>query len=98
MPAANRLPPCVTRISSTGVAHSAGGGGGDSTSLINGRRAAADGPIKTFPLRRIKASAPYLHHGRRLTLDDAVEFFNLVLGTRLTEGEKKDLLAFLRAL
>jgi cytochrome c peroxidase len=65
---------------------------------INGRRAAADGPIKTFPLRGIKESPPYLHDGRLLTLEDTVEFFNLVLGTRLTQAEKKDLVAFLRAL
>ena len=66
--------------------------------MINGEMASADGPIKTFPLRGIKDSPPYLHDGRLLTLDDTVEFFNLVLGTRLTEAEKKDLLAFLRAL
>ena len=39
----------------------------------------ADGPIKTFPLRGIKDSPPYLHDGRLLTLEDTVEFFNLVL-------------------
>jgi cytochrome c peroxidase len=66
--------------------------------MINGRMASADGPIKTFPLRGIKDSPPYLHDGRLPTLDDTVEFFNLVLGTKLTEAEKKDLLAFLRAL
>jgi cytochrome c peroxidase len=66
--------------------------------VINGRRAAMDGPIKTFPLRGIKDSPPYLHDGRLLTLEDTVEFFNLVLGTRLTEEEKRDLVAFLRAL
>jgi cytochrome c peroxidase len=66
--------------------------------LINGRMAAVDGPIKTFPLRGIKDSPPYLHDGRLLTLDDTVEFFNLVLGVRLTDQEKKDLVAFLRAL
>jgi cytochrome c peroxidase len=65
---------------------------------VNGRMAAADGPIKTFPLRGIKDSPPYLHDGRLLTLEDTVEFFNLVLGTKLTEPEKKDLVAFLRAL
>ena len=65
---------------------------------INGRRAGMDGPIKTFPLRGIKDSPPYLHDGRLLTLEDTVEFFNLVLGTRLTEPEKRDLVAFLRAL
>ena len=66
--------------------------------MINGRYAAADGPIKTFPLRGIKDSPPYLHDGRLLTLEDTVEFFNLVLETKLTEQEKKDLVAFMRAL
>jgi cytochrome c peroxidase len=66
--------------------------------MINGRMASADGPIKTFPLRGIKESPPYLHDGRLLTLEDTVEFFNLVLGTKLTGEEKGDLVAFLRAL
>jgi cytochrome c peroxidase len=65
---------------------------------INGRTANQDGPIKTFPLRGIKDSPPYLHDGRLLTLEDTVEFFNLVLGTKLTEPEKKELVAFLRVL
>jgi len=66
--------------------------------MINGRKASADGPIKTFPLRGIKDSPPYLHDGRLLTLDDTVEFFNLVLELRLNEQEKKDLVAFMRVL
>jgi len=66
--------------------------------LINNMMAIGDGPIKTFPLRGIKDSPPYLHDGRLLTLDDTVEFFNLILGTQLTAPEKKDLVAFLRAL
>lgn len=66
--------------------------------MINGVMASADGPIKNFPLRGIKDSAPYLHDGRLLTLDDTVEFFNLVLRTRLTAQEKQDLVAFLRTL
>jgi cytochrome c peroxidase len=66
--------------------------------MTNGRMASADGPIKTFPLRGIKDSPPYLHDGRLLTLEDTVEFFNLVLGTQLTTEEKQDLVAFLRAL
>ncbi len=66
--------------------------------MTNGRRAAADGPIKTFTLRGMKDSPPYLHDGRLLTLEDTVEFFNLILGVKLTEAEKKDLVAFLRAL
>jgi cytochrome c peroxidase len=66
--------------------------------MINGRMASQDGPIKTFPLRGIKDSPTYLHDGRLLTLDDTIEFFNLVQGIKLTDPEKKDLLAFLRAL
>jgi cytochrome c peroxidase len=66
--------------------------------MVNGRFATADGPIKTFPLRGIKDSPPYLHDGRLLTLDDTVEFFNLVLGTKLADQEKRDLVQFLRAL
>jgi cytochrome c peroxidase len=65
---------------------------------INGRMTSGDGPIKTFPLRGIKESPPYLNDGRLLTLDDTVEFFNLVLETHLTTQEKKDLVAFLKAL
>ena len=66
--------------------------------MINGRMTAQEGPTKTFPLRGIKDSPPYLHDGRLLTLEDTVEFFNLVLGTRLGADEKRDLAAYLRAL
>lgn len=66
--------------------------------MVNGVMATADGPIKTFPLRGIKASPPYLHDGRLLTLDDTVEFFNLVVGAKLTAADRQDLVAFLRAL
>jgi len=66
--------------------------------MINGRMASADGPIKTFPLRGIKDSPTYLHDGRLLTLEDTVEFFNLVLELELDEQEKSDLVAFMRAL
>jgi len=65
------------------------------TQTINGLVATAQGPIKTFPLRGIKESPPYLHDGRLLTLEDAVEFFNIILETKLTAEEKKDLVAFL---
>jgi len=67
-------------------------------SLVNGVAESSDGPIKTFALRGVKDSPPYLHDGRLLTLDDAVEYFNLVLGLRLAAGEKRDLVAFLSAL
>jgi cytochrome c peroxidase len=56
------------------------------------------GPIKTFTLRGIKESPPYLHDGRCLTLEDTVEFFNLVLELQLTPEEKRDLVAFMRVL
>src|SRR5205807_9505421 len=59
---------------------------------------AGDGPIKTFSLRGIKDSPPYLHDGRLLTLEDTVEFFNLVLGVQLTAREKAALVAFMRQL
>ncbi|MDQ3775716.1 MAG: cytochrome B6 [Pseudomonadota bacterium] len=57
-----------------------------------------DGPIKTFTLRGIKDSPPYLHDGRALTLEDTVEFFNLVMQLRLAPEEKRDLVAFMRQL
>jgi cytochrome c peroxidase len=66
--------------------------------VVNHMVAGADGPIKTFPLRGIKDSPPYMHDGRLLTLDDTVEFFNLILGTKLTDQEKKDLVSFLQTL
>lgn len=65
---------------------------------IHGHTTVGDGPIKTFPLRGIKDSPPYLHDGRLLTLEDTVEFFNLILGTQLSAEEKADLVAFLRCL
>ena len=52
----------------------------------------------TFPLRGIKDSPPYMHDGRLLTLEDTVEFFNVILGTNLTQQEKQDLVAFMRTL
>ena len=66
--------------------------------MINDMFATGDGPIKTFPLRGVKDAPPYLHDGRLLTLEDTVEFFNLILGTKLTTPEKQDLVQFLRAL
>ena len=48
--------------------------------------------------RGIKVSPPYLHDGRLPPLEDSVEFFNLILETRLNQAEKSDLVAFLRQL
>jgi cytochrome c peroxidase len=68
------------------------------TQSYNGMTAAGDGPIKTFPLRGIKDSPPYMHDGRLLTLEDTVEFFNLILELKLTDEEKADLVAYMKAL
>jgi len=57
-----------------------------------------DGPIKTFTLRGIKDSPPYMHDGRLLTLADTVEFFNLVMGLKLTAAEKESLVTYMLAL
>ena len=56
------------------------------------------GPMKTFTLRGIKDSPPYMHDGRCLTLEDTVEFFNLVQQLGLTAEEKSNLVAFMKAL
>ena len=66
--------------------------------LAYGMMMAHDGAIKTFPLRGIKASPPYLHDGRCFTLEDTVEYFNLVQQLQLTASEKQDLVAFLKSL
>ena len=60
--------------------------------------AEGDGPIKTFVLRGIKDSPPYFHDGRLPTLEDTVEFFNVVGGLQLSQEEKTNLVAFMRAL
>ena len=57
-----------------------------------------EGPIKTFPLRAIKDSPPYLHDGRLPTLQDTVEFFDVVLSLHLNQQEKDDLVAYLLCL
>jgi cytochrome c peroxidase len=66
--------------------------------VVNDQAALPDGPIKTFTLRGIKDSPPYLHDGRLLTLADTVEYFNLVLGLKLTAEEKNSLVSYMLAL
>jgi cytochrome c peroxidase len=68
------------------------------TQTINGLVATSQGPIKTFTLRGIKESPPYFHDGRLLTLEDTVEFFNLILELKLAAQEKSSLVAFMRQL
>lgn len=57
-----------------------------------------EGPIKTFALRGIKDSPPYLHDGRLPTLDDATEFFNLIFELKLTKDEKEAITAYMMCL
>lgn len=66
--------------------------------VVNGALDDADGPVKTMVLRGLKDTPPYLHDGRLLTIEDTVEYFNLILETKLTRQEKSDLVAFLRQL
>jgi cytochrome c peroxidase len=66
--------------------------------MSNGKYITAVGPIKTFTLRGIKDSPPYMHDGRLLTLEDTVEFFSIVTDLKLTQTEKEALVAFMRQL
>lgn len=66
--------------------------------MISDQVISAEGPIKTFTLRGIKDSPPYMHDGRCLTLEDTVEFFNIVTNLKLTPEEKKALVAYMRCL
>lgn len=66
--------------------------------MSNGKWITPVGPIKSFTLRGIKDSPPYMHDGRLLTLEDTVEFFNLVTELNLTKEEKAALTAFMRQL
>lgn len=59
---------------------------------------APDVEIKTFTLRGIKDSPPYLYDGGCLTSEDTVEFFNLVLQLKLNADERTDLVNDMRPL
>ncbi|TWT36556.1 Cytochrome c551 peroxidase precursor [Posidoniimonas corsicana] len=67
------------------------------------------GAFKTPTLRNIAQTAPYMHDGSLATLEEVVEFYNkgggdkpgksdLVKPLNLTESQKSDLVAFLKAL
>ena len=66
--------------------------------VTNGQLDVAEGAIKTFTLRGIKDSPPYLHDGRLLTLEDTVVFFDVVLGLDLSEQDRQALVAYMRCL
>lgn len=67
------------------------------------------GAFKTPTLREISRTAPYMHDGRFKTLEEVVEFYdrggiknphqdNTIIPLELTGQEKKDIVAYLRAL
>lgn len=66
--------------------------------MVNGQFDVAEGAIKTFTLRGIKDSPPYMHDGRLLTLEDTVVFFDVVLGLELSEQDRQALVAYMRCL
>jgi cytochrome c peroxidase len=65
--------------------------------LITGKWADV-GKFKVPSLRALAARAPYMHNGERATLEDVVGFYNARLRMGMTEQERSDMVAFLRAL
>lgn len=79
----------------------------------SGDRVAANGAFKTPGLRNIELTAPYFHDGGQRTLKEVVDFYNRggdfhdqniadldpdVERLGLSEGDKEDLVAFMRSL
>lgn len=105
---------CHEGINLTTNAYHNLGVGSDKATPDEGRSAVTKngsdwGTFKTPTLREIARTAPYMHDGSLATLDDVVEFYdkggiaNKNLDERmkplkLTAGEKKDLVEFLKAL
>lgn len=56
------------------------------------------GKYRTTPLRALWMHAPYFHDGSAETLSDVVEHYDSFLRLRLTEGQKQDLVEFLKSL
>jgi cytochrome c peroxidase len=56
------------------------------------------GKFKGPVLRGLASRAPYFHNGAAATLEDAVEFYNTRFNLQLSNRDKADLVAFLRAL
>jgi cytochrome c peroxidase len=49
-------------------------------------------------LRGLSGRAPYFHNGSAATLSDAVNFYDVRFEVGLSDQQKADLVAFLRAL
>jgi mono/diheme cytochrome c family protein len=56
------------------------------------------GKYRSTPLRGLWQHAPYFHDGSAATLRDVVEHYDGVLGLRLTEKQKRDLVEYLKTL
>ena len=56
------------------------------------------GKFKGPVLRALAARAPYFHNGSAATLEEAVDFYNRRFNLQLSNREKADLVAFLKAL
>ena len=61
-------------------------------------RCADIGRFKVPTLRGLAARPPYFHDGSAATLEAVVEFYDVRFGIGLTDIDKQDLVAFLRAL
>jgi cytochrome c peroxidase len=56
------------------------------------------GAFRAPPLRGLAARAPYFHDGQLATIRDVVDYYDERFGMGLTYSERRDLIAFLRAL
>jgi cytochrome c peroxidase len=65
--------------------------------LITGKWADV-GKFKGPILRGLAARAPYFHNGSAASLDAVVDFYNARFNIALSQREKSDLVAFLKAL
>lgn len=65
--------------------------------LITGKWADI-GKLKGPILRGLAARAPYFHNGSAASLEKVIEFYDVRFAIGLTDAEKADLVAFLRAL
>ncbi len=65
--------------------------------LITGK-CADIGKTKGPILRGLSSRAPYFHNGSAATLSDVINFYEQRFNLNLTEGQKSDLVAFLRSL
>ena len=65
--------------------------------MITGRWADI-GKFKGPILRALAARAPYFHNGSAVTLEEVIDFYDVRFNVGLTNQERADLAAFLRAL